>query len=132
MKRLSTILISVLLLTGLGVSTATQAGDQVLLGERHVTDRSEKDTINVGKKRGALTGLRVKVKGSAVEFKRVVVHFENGSKQVIEKNRVIGKGDKSRVIDLDGESRFVDKVVFTYEARSRGWKGAQMKLFGIR
>ena len=61
-----------------------------------------------------------------------MVHFENGSEQVFERNRLLGKGDKSRKIDLEGGARFIDKVVFHYEARSKGWKGAQIKLFGVR
>ena len=114
------------------VADEVRAEGKVLLGERHVTDRTEKDTIQVGKKKGSFNGLQIRAKGSSVEFKRVVVHFENGSEQVFEKNRVLGKGSQSRVINLAGDDRFIDKVVFTYEARSKGWKGAEIKLFGVR
>lgn len=132
MKYLKIFILSILMLNGLGLAGNAMAKDKVLLGTRHVSDRAESDSINVGKDRGAFAGLRVKASGSAVEFKRVVIHFENGSKQVMERNRLLGKGNKSRVIDLDGEKRFIDKVVFHYEARSRGWKGAEIKLFGVR
>ena len=132
MKLSVIFLTSALMLLGFTVSDNVWAQGKVLLGERHVSDASEKDTISVGKKRGAFTGMRVKVIGAPVEFKRVVIHFENGSKQVFEKNRLLGKGDQTRVIDLEGGERFVDRVVFSYEARTRGWKGAKIKLFGIR
>ncbi len=132
MKRSIIFLISTLMLTGFGLAENAWAQQQVLLGERHVSDRTERDTIQVGKGHGAFTGFRIKATGSAVEFKRVVVHFENGSEQVFERNRLLGKGDKTRKIDLQGGARFIDKVVFHYEARSRGWKGAQIKLFGVR
>ena len=108
------------------------AADRVLLGERHVNDAGEKDTIEVGGDLGVFRGLQVQVTGSAVEFKRIVIEFENGQEQVFEKNRVLGKGEQSRVIDLNGGPRKIDKVVFQYEARSRGWKGANLKLYGVR
>ena len=113
-------------------STVIASHHRVLLGERHVNDLSERDTIRVGADEGRFKGLQVKATGAAIEFKRVVVHFENGSEQVFEKNRVLARGDQSRTIDLNGGPRYIEKVVFHYEARSKGWKGAELKLFGIR
>ncbi len=132
MKKLSIVLITALMIAGLVISGVAQAGNQVLLGERHVSDQTEIDTINVGKTHGMFTRLRIKVTGARVEFKRIVIHFENGEKQVIERNRILGTGNKSRLIDLEGKARFINSVVFTYEARTRGLKGAKMKLFGVR
>jgi len=131
LRTLMKTIIAVFLSCGLVSLTACAAG-RVLLGEKHVSDRSEVDTIQVGKHHGAFTGLQVRATGSAVEFKRVVIHFKNGSKQVEEKNRILRKGDSSGVFDLNGGARFIDKVVFHYEARSRGWKGASIKLWGVR
>lgn len=128
MRILSSALTALLLIS----SSLAFADGQVLLGERHVTDLTERDTIKVGGDRGKFKGLKVKATGAAIEFKRVVVHFENGEEQVFEKNRVLAKGNKSRTIDLAGGPRFIEKVVFHYEARSKGWKGAELKLFGVR
>ena len=132
MKLSVIFLTSALMFFGFTAPDDAWAQGKVLLGQRHFSDVSEKDTIPVGKRRGSFTGVRVKVIGAPVEFKRVVIHFENGSKQVFEKNRLLGKGDQTRVIDLEGGARFIDRVVFSYEARTRGWKGAEIKLFGVR
>lgn len=132
MKTLSSIWLAVSLLAGVVVADTVYAAERVNLGARHVNDRTERDTIRVGAHRGKFTALQFKVTGSAVEFKRVVVHFENGSDQVFEKNRLLGKGERTRRIDLQGGARKIDKVVFHYEARSAGWKGAELTLFGIR
>ena len=118
MKYLATLFTALVLIS---TSTAVASNHRVLLGERHVTDLSERDTIKVGADEGRFRGLQVKATGAAIEFKRVVVHFENGGEQVFEKNRVLGRGDQSRTIDLDGGPRYIEKVVFHYEARSRGW-----------
>lgn len=132
MNRFVIALLTALLGVGALLPGEVQAQNQVLLGERHVSDRSERDTINVGRNRGQFTGFRVKASGAPIEFKRIVIHFENGSKQTFEKNRILGRGDKSRTIDFEGGARFVDRVVFYYEARTVGWKGAEVKLFGVR
>ncbi|MDZ4729123.1 MAG: DUF2541 family protein [Xanthomonadales bacterium] len=127
----SLVLLSIVILTFALPESAT-AQNKVLLGERHVTDLSERDTINVGKDSGAFKSVQVKATGGAVEFKRVVIHFENGSEQVFEKNRLLTKGKQSGQIDLDGDSRYIDKVVLYYEARTKGRKGADITLWGVR
>jgi len=132
MLRLMTIILFSLVLLTLATPETALAQNRVLLGERHVSDRSERDTIQVGKKHGAFSSVQVKATGAPVEFKRVVIHFENGGEQTFEKNRLLGKGKKSGQIDLEGGSRLIDKVVFHYEARTRGWKGADIKLWGVR
>ena len=132
MKSTITLLIALIALAGSGCATDAYAQGGTLLGQRHVRDLTDTDTIQVGRSRGAFSGLRVEAKGSAVEFKRVVIHFENGSRQTIEKNRLLGRGDSSRVLRLDGAPRYIDRVVLTYEARSKGWKGAEIMLYGVR
>ena len=86
----------------------------------------------MGRSLGLFTGLRVDVSKSAVEFKRVVVYFVNGDRQVFERNRVVRRGQLSGVIDLAGGPRFIDRIVMHYEARSPGWKGAEVRVFGVR
>ena len=36
------------------------------------------------------------------------------------------------VTDRRGGRRFIEKAIFNYEARDKGWKGAELKLFGVR
>lgn len=128
----SSMMIAGLVFFLLALPPPTIAADRVLLGEQIVSDRAEYDTFHVGRDRGLFTGLQCKVRGSSVEFKRIVVHFENDEEQVVERNRILGKGMTSRVLDLEGGKRFIEKVVFYYEARSPGWKSARIILWGIR
>ncbi len=132
MKRMMLVIISALVISGLAMAGDAEAQQRSLLGERHVSDRSERDTIMVGKSEGKFRTIQFKVTGAPVEFKRIVVHFEDGSEQRFEKNRLLGQGSKSRNIDLQGGARFIEKIVFHYEARSRGWKGAYIKVWGKR
>lgn len=132
MKYLSMAIASLALVAALAVPDAAWPQGGTFLGEKHVSDRSERDTFRIGGRRGAFSGLRVEVSGSAVQFKRLVVQFENGGDQVFEKDHLLFRGSGSGIINLRGGARQIDKVVFYYEARSPGWKGAEVRLYGIR
>lgn len=132
MKIITTLIAAAFLTACAAGSVQSDEGDTVLLGKRHVTDRTERDVIEVGARKGTFSGLRIRASGAPIEFKRVVVHFENGGEQVFERNRGLRRGETSRIIDLTGGARRIDRVVFVYEARTRGWKGAEVTLYGVR
>lgn len=132
MKILTTLIATVFLAACAAGPVQSDDGNTVLLGKRHVNDLTERDVIEVGGHKGMFTGLRIRASGAPIEFKRVVVHFENGGEQVFERNRGLRRGQTSRIIDLAGGTRLIDRVVFVYEARTRGWKGAEVTLYGVR
>ncbi len=102
-----------------------------ILGERTVTDRVDHDIIAVGAGRGELTALKIKVKRHAVQFREMKVVFENGTVQHVELRSVIPAGGESRVIDLVGEKRLIQRIEFWYDAQSLGGK-ALVRVFGRR
>lgn len=135
MKSISMLIAGLALCAGLAAPEVawSQFGHAgTFLGEKHVSDRGDRDTFRVGGRRGAFTGLRVEVSGSAVQFKRVVVRFESGGEQVFEKDHLLLRNTGSGIIDLRGGPRQIEKVVFHYEARSPGWQGAEVRLYGVR
>ena len=85
------------------------------LGEKKVNFKSDKDQIS-GWKDGIYKSLRIKVTGGTVNMQKMVVHFRNGEEQEFPLKQTFADGDESRVIDLPGKRRFIDKVVFWYEA----------------
>jgi len=114
-------------------ATATALADDVWkhLGTRRVTDRVERDVIEVGADEGSFTALQIRVGRTAIQFRSVTVHFVNGKRQEIELRRVIPAGGQSRVIDLVGEDRRIRSVEFRYDAQSLGRRGT-VRLFGRR
>lgn len=129
MKSVATALIVLLL----GVANAQAArGDWTMLGERTVNDRAEYDTIVVGARKGRFAKLKLAVDNAPIEIKRVTVHFGDGSKQVVERNMFVGEDRRSPTLDLKGKRRIIEKVVFYYEAKSRGWERAKIDLYGRR
>jgi hypothetical protein len=122
------------LLMVLAAALAVQAGGRwKLLGERVVNDRLDHDTIPVTKYEGNFKALKLAVRGSAVHFLDVKVHFGNGSVQDVQLRSVVPAGGESRIIDLQGTDRVVNRVEFWYEADSlaRG-KKAVVRVFGLR
>ena len=114
------------------VPSLALAADWKRLGDRHVTDRVESDTISVGADEGRFTALRLGARGNAVRVLRVVVHFGNDEEQTIERNFLVRKGKRGPVLDLDGGRRVIRKVTFKYEAESVGRGGATVSLWGRR
>jgi len=124
-------------LLGLILTTATPtAADRdndrwTSLGDLHVRDRVDRDTLNVGIRKGTFDAIRLEVTGRAVQFHRLEVHFENGAVQEISLRSVIRAGGSSRVIDLEGGRRAIDKIVFVYDAQTRRrGKGARVEVYG--
>ena len=83
------------------------------LGRGYVNSRVDHDTIFVNT-RGSFTALQLGIKGGAIEFQRVVVHFENGEDHQLDIRDRISDGGKTRVIDLPGDRRHIRSVEFWY------------------
>lgn len=112
------------------LQNAAWAGNWHYLGGTTVNDLTETDVIMVGAEHGRLSKLRLDINRAPVELKRAVVTFGNGDKQIVERNRIIGKQGKGPVLQLDGGKRFVKSVKLIYEAVSPGYKRATAKLYG--
>jgi hypothetical protein len=112
-------------------ASAPQADDDwELLGERTVNHSMDHDEIVVGKKEGDFERIALRVKGAAVEFHRVTVHFRNGDDEVIEMRDEIEAGGQTRAIDLPGDDRIIQSVSFNYHTDERGDR-AVVQLLGM-
>jgi hypothetical protein len=131
--RRSRVAAALLVLAGLVLAgpAAAERGWK-FLGERTVSDAVDHDVIAVGASEGDLTALQVRVKGHAVQFRSMKVHFANGETQEIEMRDVIRAGGSSRVIDLEGKDRVVKSVEFRYDAQTVKGRRALVRLFGRR
>jgi hypothetical protein len=87
------------------------------IGQRKVNFKSDRDEIS-GWGDGYFKAIRIKVTGGSINMKRMVVHFGNGEEHEVELKQNFADGDQSRVIEIPGKRRFINKVVFWYEATS--------------
>lgn len=114
-------------------SFAVEPSDWVLLGDLHVRDRAERDTLHVGAKKGTFVAIQIRVEGRAVQFHDAKIHFENGDVQDVPLRSVIRAGGRSRAIDLEGGRRAIDRIIFFYDAQTRRrHKGARVEVYGRR
>ena len=101
------------------------------LGQREVTFRVERGTIEVGRDAGRFNKLRFVVRGNAVEVVDVKVTFGNGETQDVQVRERLVEGAATRAIDLGGEQRFIRTVEFVYRTDGPNRDGrATIRLFG--
>jgi hypothetical protein len=112
---------------------AAQAADDPwkLLGTRKVSDRVERDMVDVGVRRGEFTAVQIRVEKVAVQFREVTIHFVNGKRQTVALRDVIPAGGQSRVIDLAGADRHIRAVELVYDSQSLGRRGT-VRVWGRR
>lgn len=121
-----------LLLALLLAALPARAEKWVLLGQRHVTDRAERDTVEVTASEGSFDAIQLRVKRSAVRFYDVTVVYGAGTSDDLELRDVVPAGGKSRPLDLRGANRFIKRVELKYEAKSLGRRGAIVEVWGRR
>jgi hypothetical protein len=86
----------------------------VYLGQTTVNGQSDHDRIGIGRNEGRFQSIQLRVTGSPVEFQRVVVHFANGTREVVELRNRIPAGGQTRAIDLRGNNRAISNVEFHF------------------
>ena len=85
-----------------------------LLGTAHVDGGADHDIIKVSRSEGPFHEIQLRVRGGAVEFRRVVVHYGNGAAEELQVRQRIPAGGQTRAIDLRGERRNLDSVELWY------------------
>ncbi len=112
------------------INSSVPKGDWVKLGSKKVTFKVDKDVINVGANDGRFAKLKVVVTNGNLNMHRMVVHFGNKTKEVVELRHNFAKGSGSRVIDLKGKKRIIKKIVFWYDTKNKANKRATVTVFG--
>lgn len=110
-------------------SSAAVMGGWEKLGERVVNGKLDRDVIHVGKRDGRFTAIQLRVDGDTVEMFDIVVTFGDGEKFSPATRLVFDKNTKSRVIDLPGNKRVIEKVEFKY-GKMPGEGRASVELWG--
>lgn len=100
------------------------------LGQAHVDGRADHDKISVDNG-GSFRAILLEVRDGAIEFNRVVVHFENGADHDTNIRERIPSGGRTRAIDLPGDRRRIRSVELWY--KKANWKRRpSVKLYGQR
>jgi putative transposon-encoded protein len=101
------------------------------LGDKHVDGNSDHDKISLGSSEGWFRQLQIRVEDAPVSFKRVVVHFGNGTDEELQFREIINPGESTRAMDLRGRRRIIKSVEFWYEkVVSESSKRPTVRLYG--
>ncbi|HEY9008809.1 DUF2541 family protein [Ohtaekwangia sp.] len=106
------------------------ADNWVEIGSRKVNFGLDRDVINVSYRDGYFEAIKIVVRGGALNMHKCTVYFENGGQQEIELRHNFGKGTDSRVIDLKGNKRFIDKIEFWYDTKNAANRKAEVIVWG--
>lgn len=110
----SSVRLVLLLLVSVLAATMAWSGGWVHLGKRTVDHRGDHDVISVKGAPGACRSIRLEVRNRPVDFFDLKVRFENGQVLDVKLAKRILAGGYTRVIDLPGGQRNIDKVEFNY------------------
>lgn len=100
-----------------------------LLGEQEVHGKRDRDAIIVGKYDGKFDQLQLVVLDSDIEMKDLTVFFANGEKWSPSLKHSFKEGQRSRVIDLPGKDRTINKIELLYGNTPGGGK-AKVAVYG--
>ena len=101
---------------GGGGGSGGGGGDWVRLGCKDVRFLIDRDTLKVGKQEGRFSALRVKVRRAPVEMLNLRITFGNGSRLDVPVREIVPPGGVSRIIDLPGNNRGIDRIEMIYRS----------------
>jgi hypothetical protein len=101
----------------------------VMLGEREVNGRVDRDRIDVGKYEGKFTKLTIVVENSDLELIDFAVKFGRGAPWRPELKHYFKEGQRTRAIDLPGEDRMIRSIEIKYRNLPGGGR-ARVQIWG--
>ena len=102
----------------------------VFLGSKTVDFGLDRDVVQVGYRDGSFKKIKIVVRGGGLNMYRCIVHFENGSKEEIDFRDNFSKNSATRIIDLPGNHRFIDRIVFVYDSKNNQTRKSKVLGFG--
>ncbi|MFA6506627.1 MAG: hypothetical protein WCT14_11035 [Treponemataceae bacterium] len=104
-----------------------------LIGEIRLTFRSDMGTLSIGRDVGPFQRLVFQAEGNDVEIERIVVIYTDGHKSTIPMHNRFNKGNKSSIVDLEGNKRFIQSIAFYNRKDERIREDrVNIQVFGIR
>lgn len=89
----------------------------VELGCQNVGFLTDRDVIRVGRKEGKFSAIRIDVSGNKVFFNDLKVVYGNGQPDDIPIRSEIRSGGQSKVFDLRGRDRAIDRIEMIYRSK---------------
>jgi hypothetical protein len=114
---------------GYGNDRGGYGGGETYLGQANVDGSADHDEIAVADDK-AYRAIQLRVKGSPVEFQRVIVHYGNGQSETLPTPYRIEPGGSTRWVDLPGDRRRIRGVELWYRRGGWGNSRPRVELYG--
>ena len=101
-----------------------------VLGLSTVNKELDRGQITVKAKKGKFRQLKIQVKKAPVHMEKMIVHFNKDEKQVVWFKRSFEEGDWSRVIQVKGGKRVIDRVVLWGSKKDSANEESKVFLWG--
>ncbi len=105
-------------------------GEWRFLADKKVGFGVDHDVIHFSNWGDNVRQIKLKVTDGPLKMYDMKVHFDNGATQDIQLRFNFVQGSESRVIDLDGGLRRLDKIEFRYETKGFMRGKAQISVYG--
>jgi hypothetical protein len=107
-------------------------GTWCVIGTTHATNAADHDAIVVKGSHDDFRKIKFRVKDAPLNLRRMIVTYDNGTKEDINTRDDIPKGGESRDIDLHGGQRSLKRIDFWYD--TKGWMNgtADVTVYGLR
>ncbi|MBC7935509.1 MAG: DUF2541 family protein [Rhizobacter sp.] len=130
MKRRSLFAVAALLFMVAATTMSFNFAGWRSLGTKTVNYKIDHDVLDVQLRDGRFKQLRFVVKGGSLNMHRCVVHFENGGQQEVELRHNFDKRSFSRIVDLKGNSRIIERISFWYDTQNSSNNRAKLSVLG--
>jgi len=88
----------------------------VELGCKEVSFRVDRDVLEVGRREGRFTAIRLYARGGDVELLGLRVIYARGEPDDYRVRHILERGERTRPIDLRGRARSIDSIELVYRA----------------
>ena len=104
--------------------------DWKFIGDKWVSYGVDHDVIHLGDIKDDFRQLKIRVTDAPLRIIDLKVHFDNGSVQDVAIRSNIKQGGESRVIDMDGGLRRLNKIEFWYSTIGKAKGKARVAVWG--
>ncbi len=125
-----TLLISTLIMVGIALSSFDMSKWRII-GQKEAAYDLDRDVLFV-KGNDIFSAVKIKVVDAGLNMKDMDIHFENGQVQHVPLQKNFHQGEESRVIDLPGNKRRIEKITFLYDTKGVVKGKANVIVFGRR
>ncbi len=94
-------------------------GGWEVLGNERFNVRDEQVEFRLGRRDGRIGQIRLANEGERITVREVRIRFGNGETQVVRLGQQLNDGEQTRPIDIEGATRFIDRVTVSMEPRRR-------------